>query len=48
MGSLTTSGSVSRQGGVPTVVPKVFDATGPDIGLPPGRPSVTVRETGLA
>jgi alkylated DNA repair protein (DNA oxidative demethylase) len=30
-------------------VPKVYDATGPDgLGLPPGRLSITVRETGLA
>jgi alkylated DNA repair protein (DNA oxidative demethylase) len=28
-------------------VPKVLDGTGPDIGLPPGRLSITVRETGL-
>jgi DNA oxidative demethylase len=29
-------------------VPKVYEATGPrDIGLPPGRLSITVRETGL-
>jgi len=28
-------------------VPKVVDGTGPDIGLPPGRLSITVRETGL-
>ena len=29
-------------------IPKVFEGTGPDIGLPPGRLSITVRETGLA
>jgi hypothetical protein len=29
-------------------VPKVLDTTGPDIGLPPGRLSITVRETGLS
>lgn len=28
-------------------VPKVLDGTGPDVGLPPGRLSITVRETGL-
>ena len=29
-------------------VPKVLDGTGPsDLGLPPGRLSITVRETGL-
>jgi len=28
-------------------VPKVLDGTGPDIGLPPGRLSITIRETGL-
>jgi hypothetical protein len=29
-------------------VPKVYDATGPvGLGLPPGRLSITVRETGL-
>ena len=30
-------------------VPKVFDATAPDgLGLPDGRLSITVRETGLS
>ncbi len=30
-------------------VPKVLDGTGPDwLDLPPGRLSITVRETGLA
>ena len=29
-------------------VPKVLDGTGPDdLGLPPGRLSITIRETGL-
>ena len=28
-------------------VPKVLDGTGPDLDLPPGRLSITVRETGL-
>jgi DNA oxidative demethylase len=45
-GDLLVFGGPSRR--VFHGVPKIFDATGPDIGLPPGRLSITVRETGLS
>jgi DNA oxidative demethylase len=46
-GDLLVFGGPSRR--VFHGVPKVYDATGPDgLGLPPGRLSITVRETGLA
>lgn len=45
-GDLLVFGGPSRR--IYHGVPKVFDGTGPDgIGLPPGRLSITVRETGL-
>ena len=45
-GDLLVFGGVSRR--VYHGVPKVLDGTGPpDLGLPPGRLSITVRETGL-
>lgn len=46
-GDLLVFGGPSRR--VFHGVPKVYEATGPDgLGLPPGRLSITVRETGLA
>ena len=44
-GDLLVFGGASRR--IFHGVPKVFDGTGPAIGLPPGRLSLTVRETGL-
>lgn len=45
-GDLLVFGGASRR--VYHGVPKVLDGTGPgDLGLPPGRLSITVRETGL-
>src|SRR3954470_19856054 len=45
-GDLLVFGGVNRR--VYHGVPKVLDGTGPaDLGLPPGRLSITVRETGL-
>jgi alkylated DNA repair protein (DNA oxidative demethylase) len=45
-GDLLVFGGPSRR--IYHGVPKVYAATGPgDIGLPPGRLSITVRETGL-
>jgi DNA oxidative demethylase len=45
-GDLLVFGGPSRR--IYHGVPKVFDGTGPaDLGLPPGRLSITVRETGL-
>lgn len=45
-GDLLVFGGPSRR--VFHGVPEVYDATGPDdIGMPPGRLSITVRETGL-
>ena len=46
-GDLLVFGGPSRR--IYHGVPKVYPDTGPrDIGLPPGRLSITVRETGLA
>ena len=40
--------SAAATAGSTTACPKVLDGTGPDgLGLPPGRLSITVRETGL-
>jgi alkylated DNA repair protein (DNA oxidative demethylase) len=45
-GDLLVFGGVNRR--IYHGVPKVLDGTGPpDLGLPPGRLSITVRETGL-
>lgn len=44
-GDLLVFGGASRR--IYHGVPKVLDGTGPAIGLPPGRLSITVRETGL-
>ena len=46
-GDLLVFGGPSRR--IYHGVPKVLDGTGPDdLGLPPGRLSITVRETGLS
>jgi alkylated DNA repair protein (DNA oxidative demethylase) len=46
-GDLLVFGGVNRR--IYHGVPRVMDGTGPaDLGLPPGRLSITVRETGLA
>lgn len=46
-GDLLVFGGVNRR--IYHGVPKVLDGSGPvDLGLPPGRLSITVRETGLA
>ena len=46
-GDLLVFGGPSRR--IYHGVPKVRDGTGPDdLGLPPGRLSITVRETGLS
>jgi alkylated DNA repair protein (DNA oxidative demethylase) len=44
-GDLLVFGGPSRR--IYHGVPKVLDGTGPDLGLPPGRVSITLRETGL-
>ena len=45
-GDLLVFGGVNRR--IYHGVPKVLDGTGPsDLGLPPGRVSITIRETGL-
>ena len=44
-GDLLVFGGVNRR--IYHGVPKVLPGTGPDLGLPPGRLSITVRETGL-
>lgn len=45
-GDLLVFGGVNRR--IYHGVPKVLDGTGPvDLGLPPGRLSITIRETGL-
>ncbi len=45
-GDLLVFGGPSRR--IHHGVPKVLDGTGPhDLGMPPGRLSITVRETGL-
>jgi alkylated DNA repair protein (DNA oxidative demethylase) len=45
-GDLLVFGGTNRR--VYHGVPKVLGGTGPEVGLPPGRLSITVRETGFA